>query len=249
MDKKGNFINMTKKTITLFVTFMLAITLAGCGSSEEATNTDRAENPTRETPLSLQLMLGTVLLDKTDHAISAEQATELLPLWKVLNSLSGSEWAAQAEVDSVIESIQEAMTDEQMAAIEGMELSMADSNEVMEILGIETNFGGRFGEMDPEMQATIEAMRESGEVPEGGFGRGMGPGGGMGPEGGFPEGGMRFEGGFPEGGMGPGGGEAGLSPEIRETAMAERGSAAGGGFGINSQLLEAIIAFLEAKVQ
>ena len=225
---------MNKKTITLFVIFILAITLAACGSSEETTNANGDENPTRETPLSLQLMLGTVLLDKTDHAISAEQAAELLPLWKVLNTLSGSDRAAQAEVDAVITSLQDTMTAEQMAAIKGMELTMADSAEVMEILGIDTNFGDRFGEMDPEMQATMEAMRESGDGPP----EGMGPGGGQG----------RGDGLGPGGGMMSGGAE-GISPEMRETAMAERSGASGRGFGINTQLLEAIIAFLEAKVQ
>jgi hypothetical protein len=115
-----------------------------------------------------------------------------------------------------------------------MSLTMADTPEVMEMLGIEMEFASRFGDMDPEMQATIEAMRESGEGPPEGFG----PGGGQRPGSGMGLG----------GGMGPGG-DTGITEEMRETAMVERGSGFGRGFGINSQLLEAVIAFLEAKVQ
>ena len=91
------------------------------------------------------------------------------------------------------------------------------------------------GQLTEEQQATAEAMRESGEFP--GPGGGLSPGGGMGLGSG--------------GGMGPGGGEfggdTGITPEMRETAMAERGNGTRRGFGINTQLLEAIITFLEAK--
>ena len=237
---------MTKNTIYLFVILLLALILAACGnaseelgsSSAEGTDPISGEAGTLEVPLELQLMLGTVLLDETAYAIDADQAAELLPLWKVLNNLAGSETAAQAEVDAVIASIQDGMTAEQISAIEEMGLIMADMGDVMETLGIETGFGGRFGEMDPEMQATMEAMRESGEMPErpdGGFGGGMGPGGGQGQGGGQGFGGQGF------------GGDTSITQEMRETAMAERGGAFGRGFGINTQLLEAIIAFLETK--
>ncbi|MCJ7701394.1 MAG: hypothetical protein MUO62_07420 [Anaerolineales bacterium] len=217
---------MTRK-IYPFIMLLLVFILAACASSAEEADPSSGETTVRETPLELQLMLGSVMLDETAYAIDSQQAAELLPLWKVLSNLTGSDTAAQAEVDAVIASIQDTMTPEQMAEIEAMALTNADMSEVSEKLGIEIGGGGRFGEMTPEMQATIEAMRESGERPPEGFG----PGGGMGQG----------------GGQGPGGGDTGISPEMRETAMAERGSNLGRGFGINTQLLEAIIAFLEAK--
>lgn len=227
---------MLRKRIYTLIFILLALALVSCGSSsDEATVTDGAgansDNPAmREISTDLQLMMGTVLLDKTDDAIDADQAAELLPLWKVLNSMAGSETAAQVEVDAVIASIQDAMTPEQMTAIEDMDLTMADLNVVFQILGIDIN-GGGFGQMTEEQQATMEAMRDSGDFPQGGpgGGPGMGLGGGMGQ------------------GSGEFGGNTGITPEMRETAMAERGNGTGRGFGINTQLLEAIIAFLEAK--
>jgi len=73
-------------------------------------------------------------------------------------------------------------------------------------------------------------MRESGGLPRGGFGGdfpGGGPGGGFGGEGGQ------------------------LSPEARETAIAERGgfARAGANLGLNPVLVDAIINFLQAKVE
>ena len=65
----------------------------------------------------------------------------------------------------------------------------------------------------------MQAARESGQGP--------------------PEG-MEFPGGRP-------GGEVGLSQEVRQTAMAERGGIAGANLGLNSALLDAVIEFLESK--
>jgi hypothetical protein len=223
-----------KRTILFFLTLLLILILAACGEKASENNPSEGDEDSAgwefETPLEMQLMLGTVKLDETEYPIDAEQAAALLPLWQALRSLASSDTTAQAEMDAVIASIQDGMTAEQMAAIEAMELTMRDFTDVAETLGIETGFGGRFGEMTPEMQATMEAARESGEGRPGGFGPGEGFGGGMGPG----------------GGLGPGGAE-GISPEMRATAMAARGESLNRGFGINTALLDGVITFLETK--
>jgi hypothetical protein len=221
-----------KKTYIILLPLLLVLILAACGgaaSEGNATTRNTDTSPQNfETPIEMQLMLGTVKLDETEYSIGSEQASELLPLWKALRSLVSSDTAAQAEVDAVISAIQDGMTAEQMAAIEAMGLTMQNFAEVADTLGIETGSGGRFGEMTPEMQATMQAARESGEGPPEGFGGGQGLGGGQGSGGGF-------------------GGDTGITPEMRETAMAARGGTLGRGFGINTALLDAVIAFLEAK--
>jgi hypothetical protein len=226
-----------KKTTLILASLLLILTLVACnGNSTEGetqtTSSDNSSNPEFEMPLEMQLMMGTVMLDKTEYAVDANQASQLIPLWKALRSLGESETAAQAEIDAVIAQIEDTMTRKQMDTIEGMELTMQDMSTITEILGIETGFGGgRFGEISPEMQETMEAARESGEFPGGG----QGPGGG-----------------FPGGGFGPGGGQFGgaeIDPEARATAIAERGGTRGAGFGINTTFLDAIIEFLEAKIE
>ena len=53
------------------------------------------------------------------------------------------------------------------------------------------------------------------------------------------------------GGPGGPGGEfaAGMDPSAMETAVAENGGLRGARLGLNSELLDAIIAFLEGKLQ
>jgi hypothetical protein len=232
-----------KKIIRTTTLILLILTLAACTgttSEPEAANPETGGNPESSNenpslnnanddgefsmPTESLLMLGTILLDDTEHVVDANQASVLLPLWKALRSLGESETTAQAEIDAIISQIEDTMTTEQRIEIEAMELTMQDMGSVAEILGLEMGgFGGDFGEITPEMQATREAMRESGNLQR--PGGGLGPGGGQGPDG------------------------AEMDPTARETAMAERGGTRGARSGINSILLDGLIEFLEAKVQ
>jgi hypothetical protein len=78
--------------------------------------------------LSLQgkLALGIVQLEETDMAVTEAQATEMLPLWQALLTLSNSDTTADAELEAVVRQIQKAITPEQLQAIDAMELT-ADS--------------------------------------------------------------------------------------------------------------------------
>jgi len=172
--------------------------------------------------------MGAFQLENTDYPIDAEQAAALLPLWKATRSLSQSETAATQEVEAILGQIEDTMTPEQLNAIQAMGLTFEDMNALYEELGLETGFAGRFGgQITDEMRATMEAARASGEAPPGGGGGGI-PG---------------------AGGGGGGGGFGGLSPEARETAIAERGGVRGANLGVNPALLDAIIEFLENKAQ
>jgi len=227
-----------KKTILFLTILILSIALAACGGNTAAndaassniansTSTDATKDFSVETPLETELWMGTVKLDETEYAIDATQAAALLPLWKALRSLGESETAAQAEIDAVVSQIERTLTADQLNAISEMGLTMQNMGEVAEKLGLEMGFGGgRLGEMDPEMQATREAARESGQGPGGGLpGSGQGPGGGRGIDG------------------------AEMDPDTRATAIAERGGTRGARFGMNTEFLEALIEFLEAKMQ
>lgn len=203
----------------------LALILSACGgsASEESALQTESNERTFSMPTELALMVGTVKLDETEYAIGAEQATELIPLWKALKSLSESETAASAEIEAIINQIEDTMTSEQMAAITAMELTMEDMRAVQEQLDVESGFGN-FGDITPEMQATMQAARESGQFPTGRPGGGDVPGGGQGPFGGD------------------------VDPAARETAMAERGFG-GNGMRVNTALLQGIIEFLENKIE
>ncbi len=227
--------------IGLIITGLFILT--ACGSSVQADINQAVEqvseavdlqpipdpNLARETPQAIQLALGIFKLEGTEQALSTKQAAELLTLWKAARSLSQSETVAAEELQAVVSQIQDTMTPAQLDFLASMDLSFEDMGAIAEELGLDFGMAGRFGDITPEMQATMQAMRESGQFPEGGFGGGQGLGGGPGSRG--PGGG-----GF--------GGEAGLSPEQRETAIAERGGFRQAGLGIPVQLLDAIIEYL-----
>ena len=214
-----------KKNILILTTLIFSLILPACGNSTPDENELVVSNEIREFVLApeVELIIGTVRLEETDIAISASQASELLPLWKALRSLSNSETAAVAEVEAIINQILDAMTKDQMIAIKKMALTMQDLNALAETLGIEGVGFGR-GNLDPETQATIQAARESGEArPQGLGGQGLG------------------------GGQGSGRAD-GLDPAARETAIAERGGSRGANLALNDNFLDAIIKFIEEKI-
>jgi hypothetical protein len=203
---------------------------ASAGSaSPDVQQENQSEPPEpRQMPRATQLALGIIALDNTGHPVDASQAAEMLLFWKALRSLSESETAATAEIEGLVSQIQGTLTEEQINLIDSLDLNFQEMGDMLQEMGIEFG-GGRLGNADPEMQATIQAARKSGQASEGGFGPGAG--GGFGP------------------GGGPGGGTGGegLSPEARQTAIAERGGIPGANLGINPDLLEAVIIYLEGK--
>jgi hypothetical protein len=202
------------------ILLVLMVTLAACsvpgpalskveGLSQGGSEADMSAEPFA-LPQSIQLAVGTLMLEETPQAVTAEQAQQLLPLWQMLRTLQQSDTAAQAEIEAVLNQIQKAMTPEQLAAIEGMDLTLASMRTMAQELGF--GIGGDEGSSGGQ---------------EGGFRPpdGMVPGGGPGPGGGM----------FPGGGM-PGGGTD-LSPEERATAIAERMSS-GFGTALMDRLIE-----------
>jgi hypothetical protein len=210
---------------------MLTAILAACGSGEADTpaaagaaaqGTPRGFFGGGEMPLSMRLPAGTLMLEQTALAVSPQQAQELLPLWQMVRSLQGSATASQVELEATFDQIEDAMTTEQLAAIEDMDQD--DMRALFEELGV----GRQGGDSDGD-----EEGRRGFGLPEGMVPPGAGQGGpGMGPG--------RGEG-MP--GMGPGG-FGDVDPEAAATAMAERG---GPGMGFGSGLTDAVIELLETR--
>jgi hypothetical protein len=175
-------------------------------------------------PEALQLQVGTLILEDTPHAVTPAQAQELLPLWQILRAVDRSSTASGAETEATLGQLEAAMTPEQLATIEEMNLTMGQMRELIEELGIidEGEFARR--------------REQGGQEGPGGFAR---PGGEIPGQGGpgFPgQGGS----GFP--GMPPGAED--LSPEEMATRQAERMNS---GFFGGTALLDALIELLEGR--
>ena len=225
-----------KKNATLFVVISLsiiALTLAGCSPSAAASTAGAGQAGEPQLPQSMQLALGTLALEETDQAITAEQAAALLPLWKAANSLSGADNVAAEETTSLFKQIQEAMTGEQMQAIQEMDLSGQNMADLAGKYGFQMGGGGR-GALTEEMQATMEAARASGEMPEG-FTPGMAP----------PDGaGFRVEGGGPPPG-GEGGGQGFFMQRGNNGGTSGQSASAATG----NPIFQAVIELLQQKIQ
>ena len=178
---------------------------------------------------SVQLMVGTFLLEDTQDAVSSEQAAELVILWKAFRSLSSSDNVAVEEMGALLNQIRETMKLEQLDMIAGMEISQEDMFALAQEMGIVPEDFSGFGRGEGDGEG----------FPEGG--RGGFPGGGF-PEGGFP-------GGQGPGGQGPGGFGGDIDPEALATLRAERGGTGGFGGRFNSFLLDPLIELLESKIQ
>jgi hypothetical protein len=176
-----------------------------------------------------QLIIGTLLLEDTDQAITAEQASSLLPLWQLMQNLMTSDNTVQAEIDAVLKQINAAMTTEQLAWIQSQDLSNQNIFQIFQELGIAPSF--------------------SGDSTSGGQANGQGAGGGR-PD--FFPGGGDGPAIFPGGEGGPGGGQfaggEGFTPEMQATrqAMIE---ANGGAFQrrSGSTMTGPLITWLEAR--
>lgn len=108
-----------------------------------------------------QLALGTLELNQTDLAISAEQAQTLFPLWQALRSTQQAGGTAQAEVSALLTQIESAMKPEQLQAIASMKLLQTDMQEWATANGITLGNGGgtpsQGSGMSPEARATKQA--------------------------------------------------------------------------------------------
>jgi len=218
---------------------MLVACSASAASSDFPTASDEGEVSVSEIltenyegaiPVMVQLIVGTLQLDGTELGVTAAQATELLPLWKAVRSLSGSDTAAEAEIEAVVDQIGSTLTDEQLRAIAEMQLTQEDLFGVIQALGVLPQGGDVI---------IGEGGSESGEV----F---VAPGGGLPPAGGGPGGGFITGGpGGGPGGQGPGGFSTDLEPDQVATLEAGRESGEGRGGRMALFLIDPLIERLE----
>ena len=196
------------KKLMLLLLAISALVLAACSGSEETSEPDvqsetavEANSDEVQTVEKLrlvadyadalspqsQLALGTLQLEETDLALDEALAAELLPLWQALQSLSNSEVTADAELNAVVNQIQDAMAVEQIQAIADMKLTEESFTTLLD--SGELTFRGRgYGAGDGESDGSGVPGGYSGGIPGGqGNGPGGGPGGGLSgrPSGGY----------------------------------------------------------------
>jgi len=127
---------MNQRNTLVLIFVLTALLLAACGGADAPAPVNSGAEETLDTSLDTsyenalsvrnQLMLGTLNLEDSAQAVSAEQAAVLLPLWQGLVGITNSGVSAQAEVDAMLKHLEGAMSGEQLAAIRAMKLTQAD---------------------------------------------------------------------------------------------------------------------------
>ena len=164
---------MKKKILILVLCVFAASILAACATTNtesQPVSVITATTFNEDIPMSTQLLLGSFELEDSELAISAEQAGELLPLWKAVKVLPESDTASSLELEAVYNQIQASMTDEQLTAIADLTLDGESMIILMEDLGMSMgsgpgmNAGDATGEASqrPNDMSGIEGMAPDG---------------------------------------------------------------------------------------
>jgi len=136
------------------------------GSSSGSSNPASVNGTPPTGPSALQLAAGMLKLDGTSNAITAQQATQLLPLWQSLQQIESTpvaqstpdgsgtpggrfDPAMMQQMSAQIVLIQNAMTPAQIQAITAMNLSMQDVNAALQQEGITMTGPGQGGGFRP----------------------------------------------------------------------------------------------------
>lgn len=114
---------MKNKMIT--ITILMAVALAACGTTSTVSPSASTANA-KSFSGQAQLIVGIFRLEGTDQAVTAKQASELLPLWEVMKVLASSNTSAQVEVDAALRQIKQTLTPSQLKAITAMKLTQQD---------------------------------------------------------------------------------------------------------------------------
>ena len=85
------------------------------------------EDYTDASPVFMQLVVGTMLLEETPNGVTAEQAQDLLPLWQMFRAIRrGDAPPSLEEIEAITDQIMAAMTPEQLGTIKGMQITQDD---------------------------------------------------------------------------------------------------------------------------
>lgn len=117
--------------ITLISITLLALILTACGAQATQAAPTQSDLDTES-----KLILGTLKLEGTEQAVTAEQARELVIYWQVYQEISQSDTAAQEEISGLLTQIEGTMTDAQVQAIDALGLTQRDVMTLMQEKGL-----------------------------------------------------------------------------------------------------------------
>ncbi len=175
---------MVKKTTFAPVFLGLVLLLAACSNSATvdtataSSSTATSGSPSEAAPqtqatdltdvsIESKLGVGILELEGTDLAVTADQANELLLLWKAVKSLNSDDAASDAEIQALYAQIEENLTEDQVQVIRELSLTEEELSALMQQYGQ--------NQMAAEAPSSSSSSSSQMQPPDGGGG---GPGGG-----------------------------------------------------------------------
>jgi len=229
---------MIKNKLYLMVALSMLIVLGACAAKPAQTaqnNPGGANYNPANMPLEQKLAIGTLKLEGTPQAVTAKEATDLLPLWQAVKSLSASTNTAPSEITAVYKQIEGVMTPDQTQAIQKITWTQTDLQALMTKYGV--TFGGPGGQGGQNLTADQRATRTAQFATRSRNGGGAGGAGGFGgAPGGAP-------GGVPGGTGGFGGGQNASGTPIARTPQ----PGGRGGGGMNTIFVDPLIKLLQTR--
>ena len=237
---------MMKNKLYLLVALPLMVVLGACAGiqipglaakpAQAAQNNPAGANVDPATmPLEQKLAIGTLKMEGTPQAVTAKEATDLLPLWQAVKSLSASTNTAPSEITAVYKQIEGVMTPEQTQVIQKINWTQPDLQALMTKYGVTFGNGQGGQNLTADQRATRTAQFQSRNQNGGGPG---GPGGPGGDPGGFAGG--------PGGAGGFGGGQGGSGTVVARTPQpGQTGRRAGE--GMNMIFVDPLIKLLQTR--
>jgi hypothetical protein len=130
--------NMFRKSIFISVIIFFVISLVACTSTPvSSVNVVAQKQTATASPESIESKLGIGILkmEGTNQAVTASQASTLLPLWKAVNALGNDKNASKAEVAALYTQIQETLTSDQANSIQQLTWTQQELSEMMQKYG------------------------------------------------------------------------------------------------------------------
>jgi hypothetical protein len=120
------------KAKIILLTLIMTIPVILLASCNGAATTVSASN---DLSTATRMALGTLKLEGTSQAVTADQASELLTLWEAYQSLSTSDTSSSLEQDALVNQIEAAMTSPQLESIDTMDLNDQSVSETLASAG------------------------------------------------------------------------------------------------------------------
>lgn len=171
-----------KKYLLFLVNLSAILAMAACSavstSNQAVSQTQTAASGTTQLPTLTKLVVGSFKIIGSSTTITADQAKEMIILWKAYKELQTRDTKAQQEVTDLVSQIQSTFTPDQLAAIDKMDLSFRDVMSLAQELGVSSFQGASQTGTTSSGSSSSSRSGNTGGFPGGGIPPDLGGGGG-----------------------------------------------------------------------